>query len=130
SSIAGAAHYWSAGSVATATATAILLSFPVVGGPRQRHPVTVHPDEYQSLSRSVADALQTGRYTTATTNFTGAYVPISIDTGDWAELLTLGHNWDGSGAEPVSREAIKNAQKLVASLGARGKTFEPFAHPN
>lgn len=48
----------------------------------------------------------------------------------WHELEALGANWDGQGAEPVSRKAIEHAQAFLALLGPQGKAFEPFADPD
>lgn len=47
-----------------------------------------------------------------------------------AELEALPRNWDGQGAEPVSKEAITKAEAFLASLGQVASTFEPFADPD
>lgn len=46
------------------------------------------------------------------------------------ELESLPTNWDGQGAERVSRHAIRNAKMLLASLEGAADTFEPFADPD
>lgn len=66
-----------------------------------------------------------------TTSATTVAIRSAVDDSDpWEELKTLGPDWDGSGAEPVSRQALDHAMKFVESLGRLGSTFEPFAHPN
>ena len=53
----------------------------------------------------------------------------ALETDPWQELEELGQNWDGQGADRISRDAIDHALNFVESLLPTGPAFEPFAHP-
>lgn len=137
-------HFRVSSTLATgAAATALLLSMPALG----------HENQYEAKpamrrfaplgiasSRVLADAITPSLYTVSGTGFSGLLfegeqsatgVMGSIaDSEAWNELLSLGPNWDSSGAVAVSSDAVRHAKLFLESLGTLGSTFEPFAHPD
>lgn len=53
----------------------------------------------------------------------------SIEPDPWQELEALGDDWDTSGAQAVSREAIDHAKRFLKSLSIDAP-FAPFAYPD
>jgi hypothetical protein len=60
----------------------------------------------------------------------GAWLKTYKHAAALSELESLPVDWDGQGAERVSRDAIRNAQLFLASLEGTADTFEPFADPD
>ncbi len=48
----------------------------------------------------------------------------------WQDLEALREDWDASGAQPVSRDAIDHAKRFLKSFSSVGAPFTPFAHPD
>jgi hypothetical protein len=53
----------------------------------------------------------------------------ALETDPWQELEQLEQDWDGQGADRISRDAIDHALTFMESLLPAGPAFEPFAHP-
>ena len=120
-----------------AVISALLLSPTAV---RAGHPEAQHLNAWLIGSAALLASLQGTTIvhgTTARTASSTSSLPVhalgnlsAVESDPWQELRMLGHNWDGQGAEPVSRAALDHAKDFVASIAALGSVFEPFAHPN
>lgn len=54
----------------------------------------------------------------------------SVEPDPWQDLEALQQDWDGSGAEAVSRDAMDHAKRFLRSLSYIETSFAPFAHPD
>ncbi len=123
---------WSASARPTLSATvlsAVLLASPAVQ--EEFAKVIRRSDVWWNTSDTSNPSFQGTSVLHGTTSATtSAFGNASAESDPWQDLQALGPDWDGSGAEPVSHDALEHATKFLESSPMLSSAFEPFAHPN